>query len=190
MRPPVIASKGKAEEAGEHHRWLKTLKPTDILVYTDGSKGVDGLTASAWHWRQVGEDTSTVLFEGACQIGKHCDIEDGEIHAIQEALDRLKYLHLREKDIYLCVDNQNPIKALAGGPTAGRAYVMKCLEDVATLQQKGCNVTGKWTPSHEGIPGNERADTLAKEGTKLGTCIWARVTLTWLRSQPHGRMID
>lgn len=131
-----------------------------------------------------------MLFEGACEMGKHCDIEHGEIHAVLEALRQLRSLRLRKNDIYLCVDNQSTLKALASGPTVGREYVRKYLEDVPTLQQEGYNVTGKWTPSHEGIPGNERADTLGKEGTKLDTCAWDRVTIAWLRSQPHRQMIS
>lgn len=47
---------------------------------------------------------------------------------------------------------------------------MACLEDVKILRQRGCEFKGKWTSSHTAIIGNERADTLAKLGTKDRPC--------------------
>lgn len=41
---------------------------------------------------------------------------------------------------------------------------MENLKDLKILQQEGCEIQGKWTPSHQTIFGNEQADTFAKEG--------------------------
>lgn len=46
MRDTLIGWTEKADEVRNHLRWLKTLKQTDILVYTDGWHGTDDLTAS------------------------------------------------------------------------------------------------------------------------------------------------
>lgn len=43
------------------------------------------------------------------------DIEDGEIPGIQEGLERLLSLIEGNDCIFLCADNQNGLRALAGG---------------------------------------------------------------------------
>lgn len=71
MGPPIIAAVDKEAEASNHQRWLKTLNPTDILVYTDRSKEADGWTASGRPCIQIAEGPSKVLGEGAGHIGSH-----------------------------------------------------------------------------------------------------------------------
>lgn len=44
--------------------------------------------------------------------------------------------------IWLCVDNQNALKALAGRPTKSREHLRKCLKAMKILQQAGCKVRG------------------------------------------------
>lgn len=131
-----------------------------------------------------------MLFQGHCQIWTKTDIEDGEINAIQEGLRCLIDPDANNRVIVLCADNQNAQKALAGGPTAKREYVKACLEDVNILRQKGCKIKGKCSPSHTGILDNERADTLAKEGTKDAPCQWTKKTLIWLRARPYHWCIE
>ncbi|KAL0631408.1 hypothetical protein Q9L58_009726 [Maublancomyces gigas] len=77
---------------------------------------------------------------------------------------------------------------MAGGPSVGREYVKKCLEDVAILRQRDCKITGKWTPSNQNIPGNASADTLTKAGSKkhpphghAGPITWDSLTNTDIR---------
>lgn len=86
------------------------------------------------------------------------------------------------------MDKQNAMRALAGGPTAGPEYIKQLLEDVKEQQQAGCDIREQWTPSHLRIWGNERADTLAQEGTTKEPCVWTHVTLYWMRSRPHHLM--
>lgn len=108
--------------------WTSTLPPETILLYNDGT------TTSAWHCVQGPQQM--LLFEGCCQIDKHCDIEDGEIHAILEGLRALRDLS-SDWDIWLTVKNENAIIALAGGQSAGRQLMGECLEDVKIWHQRG-----------------------------------------------------
>lgn len=182
MDPPEIPNDTKGKVAARHIAWTCNIPPETILLYTNGSKSTDGTTSRAWNC--VIGPAEAPSFEGHCQIGSRSDIEDGEIHAIQEGLRCLVLDQTKDKTIYLCADNQNALRALAGGPTAGREYVKAGLEDVKTLQLRGCKVRGKWTPSPKGIPVNEKADTLAKRGLKDHPCNWSRCSLTWLRARP------
>lgn len=129
-------------------------------------------------------------FKGHCAIGNKAEIKDGEIHTIHEGLHQLNSLaHLSYENVYLCVDNQNALRALLVRPTAGREYVKECLKETQILCLKGCRIQGKWTPSHQDINGTEQADTAAKAGLEDLECQWTRTTLSWLRAQSRQRMI-
>jgi len=57
---------------------------------------------------------------------------------------------------------------------------------VEKLQLLGWQISTVWCPSHCGISGNERADTLAKLGASSTTpCQFAVTTKTWLLTQAH-----
>lgn len=164
LPPAIISPEDKKEEGTAHQEWLKNLAPGIAVLYTDGFRADNGTTASAWHCLLTTNKQPTELFEECCNIGDEADVEDGEIHGIQEGIHNLKHLRPSEipKVIYLCVDNYSALKALSGGPMSSRYNLRKCLEDMEILQQAGCRIQGKWTPSHQNILGNERADTLAK----------------------------
>lgn len=89
-----------------------------IILYTDGSNSSTGITSNAWH--STRGPTMATMFEGHCQIEPNADIEDGEIHAIQEGLRQLVNRNMANVTIVMYADNQNALRALAGGPTAGR----------------------------------------------------------------------
>ncbi|KAL0630628.1 hypothetical protein Q9L58_010526 [Maublancomyces gigas] len=188
LPPPPIIRVGKESQADRHGLWLPTLNTSTILLYMNGSKAKNGTMSSVWHCVKITKQGRETMFERACQLGPKAHIEDGEIHAIEEGLSRLG--ETKEKDISLCFDNQNARKALAGRPTAGREDVRGFLEDVKILQQGGCSVRGKWTPSHQNIEGNEQPDSLANIGSSLPLCPWARTTLSWLCSTPYHTMIE
>ncbi|KAL0631409.1 hypothetical protein Q9L58_009727 [Maublancomyces gigas] len=86
MPPAIIPTLDKAVEAANHMSWLNNISDRCILAYSDRSKEDNGRTSSAWHVVQTRSQKQVILFEGACQIDIHCDIEDGEIHAIQQVL--------------------------------------------------------------------------------------------------------
>lgn len=149
----------------------------------------DGIKASAWQCVQTGSP-NRILFEGKCNIGNKSDIEDGEIHALQEGLAALGKTKANLGLIYLCVENENALRSLSGGQTSGREYVRKYLEEIEILQHWGCEIFGKWSPSHQKITGNDRADTMAKEGLQMTKCEHTRTPLTWARSQPRKILND
>ena len=79
---------------------------------------------------------------------------------------------------------------LARGNPNGTEYAQHTLNMISLLQGQGWSVSGLWMPAYCGIPGNKRADTLAKLGSQSATlCQHTRVTRTWLQAQVRQRLM-
>lgn len=189
LTPPDIPDQEKKLAAADFNTWARS-PMRRIFLYTDGSKQQNGTAGSGWHCT-TNDPEPSIQFQGSCCIGDNCEIEDAEIHAIQEGLHRLVLRGTTNATIILCADNTNVLRGLAGGRTNGREYVRSSLEDVATLRLMGCTVQGKWSPSHSGIPGNEIADTVTNQGALApDRCLWTRTTLTWLRNALRSTLLQ
>ena len=51
-------------------------------------------------------------------------------------------------------------------PLPGQEYILKTHRNAETLASRGIGTHIHWVPGHVSVKGNERADILAKEGTK------------------------
>ena len=68
----------------------------------------------------------------------------------------------------MCTDSQAALITMAGGPrtqTTRRGATVWSL--LRSITEAGQRVTLQWVPAHCGIPGNERADDLAREAASL-----------------------
>lgn len=143
MPHPIIADTDKETKARAHIAGARNLPIKAIIVYTDRSKNSNNKTASGWSVQEQLTSGLSIIKEGGCSIGKHIDIKDREVLAIQEALRYLASNDTCDREIFLFADNQNALSALAGGPTLGREYIRASLEDYTILQQQGCRMRGK-----------------------------------------------
>jgi ribonuclease HI len=72
----------------------------------------------------------------------------------------------RRRNIAIYTDNQAAIWSIAKAEGRSGAYILEEIaSQVQRLQEMGRPVTVRWIPAHVGIPGNEAADTAAKEAT-------------------------
>ncbi|KAJ5458797.1 hypothetical protein N7530_010741 [Penicillium desertorum] len=91
-----------------------------------------------------------------------------ELRAIEMALEIIKEISLSDQQQRLAngavifTDNQAALRAIQNPRMpSGQVFLEGCL---CLLEWcKGIQVEIRWIPAHEGIPGNEHADTLAKE---------------------------
>jgi len=118
-------------------------------IYTDCSKIGHRVSAALYHKR----GTLSVRLPGATSVF------NAELHAILLALDVVR--RSKEKHFLLLSDSYSSLIAL-GGSHFDQDSVYKYQKTYSTLTNSRKTVILCWIPGHVGIPGNERADRVAK----------------------------
>ena len=149
------------EEAHEHHnRWQD--RQDTLHIYTDGS-GLDNHIGAAAYSPQLetvrrqylGTDRTTTVYAG-------------ELTGIRMALELYSESEgYPSCDIY--TDNQAAIRATAKPHRQSGQYIIAAILDIVDnlrVTRPDGQITVRWTPAHEGIEGNERADEEARTATE------------------------
>jgi hypothetical protein len=83
--------------------------------------------------------------------------------------------------MYICIDNQATIDTLWDNKLNSEP-ARPAIKKANILKAQGWNILTVWTSAHQGIPGNELADKLAKTGTEPTNtlCEHTCTTRTWM----------
>jgi ribonuclease HI len=124
-----------------------------LIWFTDASRADSG-TGSCIYGKRPERSFSFPL-------GMHAIVFQTEIYAIlQCACENIRAY--RHKQILIFSDSPATLKALSS-PKVTSGLVAECLDALSALASWN-EVTLVWVPGHCGIPGNEKADKLAKRG--------------------------
>ena len=135
----------------------------NIIAYTDGSLTEQG----------VGAAVVSPLGRQAVHIGSPAThtVYAAELRGIEMALTQIcntfgptSQCSHRAYTAIIFTDNQAAIQACsAPGRSSGQYILSEITRTASQLQECGWDIQLYWLPGHEGIHGNECADTLAKE---------------------------
>ncbi|XP_018396943.1 PREDICTED: uncharacterized protein LOC108775154 [Cyphomyrmex costatus] len=123
--------------------------------FTDGS-GANGRYGAGIYGPNINHKVSIPM-------GELATVFQAEVLAIQKCAELLLKGKSR-KQINIYTDSRAAIEALARTSTES-SVVWDCMQALTTLGATN-KVTLVWVPGHQGIPGNEGADELAKQGTE------------------------
>jgi ribonuclease HI len=153
----VTNNRNKKEAAKEFQQWQKDLPDTHLVAFSDGSQDEKG--AVGWGYAIYRDGRKIAQGKGRLGIA---EVFDGEAEGARNALKRACQIDAGAQ-IHICIDNTSVIAGLLGdAPTSSQDAFLE-FQEIA--QAVAVNV--RWAPGHEDIEGNEEADRLAKEGTKM-----------------------
>lgn len=132
-------------------------RATHALIYTDGSEISGEVGAAAWcpkaeraKSRYMGNNTTSTVYAA-------------ELVGIELALQIAQELE-GCTGTTIFTDNQAAIQAIAHPAVSSGQYITyRVIREIEKARQKGIQVELQWVPSHQGIPGNEEVDRLAKQ---------------------------
>jgi ribonuclease HI len=127
-----------------------------LHVYSDGSATPGQGNAGAGVYCRE--------FEEAIPAGSNGSSYDGELRAILEALKKVRNHRLNK--IVILSDSKAAIQAIASSEEVDRE-VKLCKIQLLKLKNENKEVVLQWVPSHCNLHGNEKADYLAKRGSKM-----------------------
>ena len=96
-------------------------------------------------------------------VGKQSSNYRAELQAPIKATQHLIETREQDRSIVILTDSLSALQALSSGSTESS---LKQLQDNSRILSQKNIVVFQWIPAHVGIPGNEVADKLAKEGEK------------------------
>ena len=131
-----------------------------VLVFTDGSKNREGKTGLGYLVQ-----SSACSVEGSLYLGQTPTVYQAEALAIMEACRPLKdRLEFAGKKVTIYSDSQSVLQALMQRRVKSKT-IWGCIMALNSIGQTA-SVRLRWIKGHSGVPGNERADSLAKRAVQ------------------------
>lgn len=145
---------GKDSSTGVWERAIASASCWDLVVYTDGSMGEDGVVVGGWSCSRGGQ--------GSVSVGKVATVWDGEVAGTRVALESVA-----DVSILVVVDSTAATSAVVAAARCGR---VRTRDLVVVVDTDGRCIDGElrmrlaWVKSHVVVVGNELAGETAQVG--------------------------
>ena len=164
----VNIEEGTKDKLAEYYKlkynsvnWAKTTH-----IYTDSSlhKESIGIGIGFVATNSIGQFT----YKSMSNIGDKNLVYNGELEAITQALEFASARCNPGHHFEIFSDNQAALQRLASlSDYPGQSCQMRALNAANQITDKNASISLHWIPGHLGIEGNEIADQLAKDASKL-----------------------
>ena len=159
MRAEVYVEK-KEEALKTAKEWPETSQKDTI--WTDGSRLEDKRVGAAVAFKGDGGWRQRKIY-----LGRNKEVFDAEIFAIGRALEVLNEREEEGREYTIFSDSQAALSRILHDRTGpGQALAIRAITTAREVTGRGNTLSLRWTPSHEGIEGNEQADRAAKEAAE------------------------
>lgn len=138
------------------------LSEGEFRVFTDGSC-IEKTGAGAG----VAVMETSGRFTGTCfSLGKGQEAYDAELFAVWQGLEAAKRSSHTVKKISVFLDAQAAMTAIRRDCTGPGQTIARAIRQTERELDNAIRVTYNWVPGHCGVPGNKKADELAKLGAE------------------------
>ncbi|EDN93033.1 hypothetical protein SS1G_08898 [Sclerotinia sclerotiorum 1980 UF-70] len=161
-----ISKLGKEEAAMIHNLAFKYRCKNTITIYTDASSTLEGIG--------IGIGIAVILPNGrishqeTINIGVNQLVYNGELLGVVKAIEYANSIAQPGNKFKIYSDNQAGLFRLkTPSDLPGQSCQIKAIKAAEAIQNKGAEISLNWVPGHTSVQGNELADSLAKEATKI-----------------------
>ena len=144
--------------------------PSSIKAYTDGSAEKATRNGGYGSYICIPQQETPISLKGPC--GKFCNNYDAEVIAMKETIQELDKGFtdgtIIPSELVILTDSQSALEAIENYKNQPTPLIEHLLNTCHVINKNhGKEIYLQWIPGHCGIIGNEKADALAKQGSKM-----------------------